>query len=455
VGQDPFEERLFSTWTRLCGDVFSAVVGFSGGADSTALIFALSRLKKRFSSFSLVVYHLNHSLRETAPRDEEFCRTRCEALGFSFVSESRDVKRFALENGYSIEEAGRILRYEGFERLRKQHNLEWIVLAHHGDDQVETFFLRLFRGGGIESLAVMEEKQGYVVRPLLGFSRREIEDYLTRWGQSWCEDESNKDIAYDRNYLRWVVLPSVERRFPAFREKVVEFVSFLKEVSPLLEWHTKPLEESVEFFHGGWRIPRKIIREWGLFWVREVVRRLWRREMPFVRGSWLEAICDYDDRETRMLLSTREGQLWLDGEWLTWVNSLKWPLFSECVLLAGGEILCGPWRVFWREFEEKPSFFPRAEKNCFFVPCGLGELVVREVRAGDRIALRSGHKKVHDLWVDNKMPWLERRWSVVFTTREGEIVAVYLPSVGVRVSHAFYLEERMPPPYACVVIELV
>ncbi|MFN3660892.1 MAG: tRNA lysidine(34) synthetase TilS, partial [Brevinematales bacterium] len=396
------------------GDEVSCVVGFSGGADSTALLYLLVRLRAFFSRFEVVAYHLHHGLRETADGDEAFCVSVCRELNIPLVVEHEDVKALAKKRGWSIEEAGRERRREGYERIRKQYDLTWICLAHHQDDQVESFFLRLFHGGGIEALSGMRAKEGVYLRPCLEFSHSDMMAYLKRHGIGWREDESNEEMRFDRNWIRHEFLPVVERRFPAVRHKIVRTMGFLSSVSEMIQERLSLLEKRVEFFSGGWRLPREWISQEGEFLVREMVRFLWRREGIWqVRGSWLDAIQRYEDSECRELINHEYGGMFLDRSWLTWVRwrDFKLPLRQE--IKQGETIVSGPWQITREEGKLLPPEFPRASKERMFFPLEVKRVEVRPVQPGERVSLGFGHKKVHDIWVDEHIPWLERRWSFV------------------------------------------
>ncbi|MCX7883036.1 MAG: tRNA lysidine(34) synthetase TilS [Brevinematales bacterium] len=428
-------------WRELVGNEVSCVIGFSGGADSTSLLSLLVSLRSFFASFSVVAYHLNHGLRDTAAHDEAFCRSFCDRLGVPLVVDHEDVKLLARQQGWSLEEAGRERRRQGYERVLKEYGLRWVCLAHHRDDQVESFFLRMFRGGGIASLAGMKPKEGVYLRPLLGFSHEELVHYLQRKGVLWCEDESNEERAFDRNWIRHELVPLVEGRFPAFREKVVNFMHFLAEVTEGMEVTLYSLRERVEYFHGGWRLPRKLLRQEKIFWVRELVRTLWREEgIWFVRGRWLEAIREYGDSGLKRIVEMKEGGLFLDRDWLTWVRWKEFETPQTREFRRGDEGSVGPWNIQWEEGDGVPPGFPKASQERCFLPWKIEKLVIRPVRKGDRISLGRGHKKVQDIWVDAHVPWLERRWSFVMES-EGRIVAVYIPGYGFRVSREFYIEE--------------
>jgi tRNA(Ile)-lysidine synthase len=210
------------------------VVGLSGGVDSVVLLDCL-RSAARSLSFHLSALHVNHQLSPNATQWAAFCRRLCRAQRVPFRAESVKVAR-----GAGPEAAARSARYGVFAR----EDCDFIVLAHHRDDQVETLLLQLFRGAGLKGLAAMpfvrkakgkEAGHPSVLRPLLDMTRAEILDHARRRKLKWVEDESNADSYFLRNYLRREVLPAVARRFPGYRAAVARSGRHIAEAYEVLD----------------------------------------------------------------------------------------------------------------------------------------------------------------------------------------------------------------------------
>lgn len=177
----------------------------SGGMDSMCLGSLLTNM-----GISLEVAHINFQLRgaESAD-DEEFVKNWANDHDLRFHIKRIDTLTYAKEKGISIQMAAREIRYEFFEEVRAAQKLGGILLAHHEDDQLETIFLNLLRGTGIEGVYGMADKKGWLIRPLLPFSRTEIQSYLESKQLTWREDSSNKKDEYERNNLRINGLPAM------------------------------------------------------------------------------------------------------------------------------------------------------------------------------------------------------------------------------------------------------
>lgn len=209
-----FVEAKLKSWVQPGRHLMLAL---SGGADSVALLDILAQLRASLH-FSLSAVHVNHQISPNAADWAEFCARLCAGYNIPFQVVRVDLQR---QPGESLEELARDARY----RVFAEQQADFIVLAQHLDDQAETLLLQLLRGAGAKGLSAMAElriqdsglRTGFL-RPLLDVPRRLILDYAALSGLQWVEDESNADIAYDRNYLRHRVMPLLERRFPGYRE---------------------------------------------------------------------------------------------------------------------------------------------------------------------------------------------------------------------------------------------
>lgn len=201
------------------------VVGVSGGADSVALLRAFRALE-----IPCTVAHMNHQLRDPeSDVDEQFVRNLADELGFPIVGKSVDVKSLSETTGHSIEMAARQARHAFF----AEFDDAVIALAHHADDQAETFILKLARGAGIDGLCGMSFFQSLekiqLIRPMLGIPRAEILQWLEENGFAWREDASNADERFLRNKVRHTVLPMLEHELnPNIRETILRTMEILR-----------------------------------------------------------------------------------------------------------------------------------------------------------------------------------------------------------------------------------
>ena len=206
VRRDVLRRGLIPPGTR-------ALVAFSGGPDSTALLHILLELRRELA-FDLALAHFNHRLRPSADEDERFARATARSLGLPIVVGRRDVRAYARSRRLNIEEAARVLRYAFLERAADRLAAARIATGHTLNDQAETFLLRLIRGSGPRGLAgIRPEIGGRLIRPLLGVSRAEVLAFCRVRGLAYRVDETNRDRRFVRNRIRHGLIPYLERHF--------------------------------------------------------------------------------------------------------------------------------------------------------------------------------------------------------------------------------------------------
>jgi tRNA(Ile)-lysidine synthase len=191
----------------------SFCVALSGGVDSSVLVHAMASLA-RITRCPLRAVHVDHGLQADSTLWARSCRALCRAAGVPLTVVSLER---AVPSGASVEAVARDLRYAALAaELRPD---EWLLTAHHGDDQLETVLIQLLRGAGISGLAAMPPRarlgQGWHARPLLGFDRAQIAAYAARHGIAAIQDPMNASLRFDRGWLRVRVLPALRERWPA------------------------------------------------------------------------------------------------------------------------------------------------------------------------------------------------------------------------------------------------
>ena len=203
------------------------LLGLSGGLDSVVLLHLLFELRKRENLPPILAIHVNHQLSSSASSWSKHCQRLCKKLEMEVEVRTVEVK----PGGRGPEAAARDARYQVFEELVQEN--ETLLLAHHLDDQVETFFLRLLRGAGTQGLSGMPARRnlasGELFRPLLRFQRQQLLEYASAHKLEWVEDDSNTDTRLNRNYLRQQVLPLLEQRWPGYRKSVIRGVDAIRE----------------------------------------------------------------------------------------------------------------------------------------------------------------------------------------------------------------------------------
>lgn len=226
----PWMER----WQMLppAGGVMLCAV--SGGRDSMCLLDYLHKLGQQ-RGFTVAAGHLNHLMRPTAQRDEDFVRGFCEVRGIPFYTERADVYALCRAWSLTVEETGRRARYEFLQRTADTIGADRIATAHHRDDLAETVLLQLLRGTGPQGLTGIPPVRGNIVRPLLDTPRREIQRYIEENGLAYVTDETNGDVSYARNRLRLVIWPELMRINPAAADHIARTADILRRENDYLD----------------------------------------------------------------------------------------------------------------------------------------------------------------------------------------------------------------------------
>ncbi|MCR5658114.1 MAG: tRNA lysidine(34) synthetase TilS [Bacteroidales bacterium] len=199
------------------------ILALSGGIDSMVLADLLLKAKVQF-----VAAHCNFHLRgEESDGDDWFVREFAEKHGIQCFVKHFETEKYATENGVSIEMAARDLRYAWFEELRQNLGYDKIAVAHHADDQAETFFINLLRGAGLRGLKGMQPQNGVIIRPLLWASREQIRQYAVENQITWREDHTNAESVYLRNKIRNQLLPAFDELQPEARQGLYKSMEHL------------------------------------------------------------------------------------------------------------------------------------------------------------------------------------------------------------------------------------
>jgi tRNA(Ile)-lysidine synthase len=442
------------------------VAGVSGGADSLALADCMAAL-----GYSVLVAHFDHHLRPESRSDLEFVRDFAAQKGFLFEAGNGDVTAFARENGLSIEEAARQMRYEFLFEIARKHEVQALVVGHTADDQVETVLMHLLRGAGLDGLKGMPwrgilevfDPEIPLVRPLLGVWRADTETWCREHALEYRVDVTNQDTTYARNMLRKEIIPLLDRYNPQARTHIHRMALHLGgDQRVLMHLAEEALKESLEASGEGYLIlKREYFSQLDPALQARVIRlgvvRLVRVLRDFDAGAVerclkaaVQATSGWQgDLPGGLRLRVEKTQLYL----MTWGADLPgqdWPQVAEDVLLqvtCPGEISLGNgWLLKAEPVDQPGSALATALENDDpdQVWLELGErtesLVVKRAPPGQRfipLGMDVGSQKLSDFWVNVRLPKAARAgWPVVFLGGE----PAWLP--GFRLAQPFRLTEN-------------
>lgn len=426
------------------------LVAVSGGADSMVLLHVLNLLAGKWH-WKISIAHFNHQLRgRSSDADEQLVRKTAAAMKLSVVVGRADVKQFAQRSKLSIEMAARKLRHEFYARVAGERKISTVALAHHADDQVELFFLRLLRGAGGEGLAGMKWRAPSpvtpkitLVRPLLGFSRAELREFARENKISFREDLTNFSLDAKRNRIRNELLPLLRKKYqPGLAKTVLRLMEitgaesdFVGEaarnvVSSLRLDPLRPQAKRCSFSNLSVAVQRRVLQSQlislGLTADFELVESL--RQSPDVAvnvASNVSVTCDAAGKVNLQSVSTVAGFN---------PNELA-------VNLAGraGDVIFNAARMNWKFDTHKHFERPRGKADTeFFDANKVGnQITLRHWRPGDYfrpIGLKSA-VKLQDLFTNAKIPRDQRHGLIVAVATGGEIFWVE----GLRISENFKL----------------
>lgn len=228
-----FQYNLFERGSKI-------ILAVSGGPDSVFLLDVFSKIRKKYD-LELLMVHVNYGLRgRESEKDEELVRKLAERYNIKVFVLKSPYPRAKLLDKMPSENELRQIRYDFFEKVRKQHEFDYIATAHNLDDQVETYLMRIIRGAGLQGLSAIKYKNEKVIRPLLNIKKSEIKAYLKENGLKYRIDKSNLKSVYLRNKVRNQLIPYLEKNFnPRIKETIFSSIETISEDYDLISDLTK------------------------------------------------------------------------------------------------------------------------------------------------------------------------------------------------------------------------
>jgi len=229
-----YEHIIRSGKNNTDGSVPKILLGLSGGPDSVFLLHVLQRLAG-VKKIELWAAHLDHEWRPESSQDTLFCQELCDRIGVKFIAQQASNLNLDYKFNGSQEELGRKMRRLFFETLVQEHNFDFIALAHHLQDQQETFFIRLVRGTTLSGLTCMKPIDSLYLRPLLSINKQDMLDYLDHNNIAYLQDPTNTSDDYLRNRIRKTIIPALTLCDERFNQKFETTLHALQEENEFLE----------------------------------------------------------------------------------------------------------------------------------------------------------------------------------------------------------------------------
>jgi tRNA(Ile)-lysidine synthase len=426
----------------LLGPKDRVAVAVSGGSDSVALAWILRTVAPEFGASLAGLIHVNHGLRGVeSDADEAFCRALAERLGVPLEVRRRDVAGLARDRHVSLEVAAREARYSCFDEGADSLGANLVATGHTEDDQAETVLLRLLRGAGNRGLSGIRIRRGSFVRPLLETRRTELQHYLHALGEAWREDASNADRAIIRNRIRHELVPVLQDIAPGGVRALARFARLAADDEAFLEGAAN--ENRARLVLSDRSIDAAVLGALPAVLARRLVRRFASEAAPEANLSadHLEAVCRLaaTDNPVGSLdlpgLNVHKGAGRLEfspGPRRTPGSGGSWPVreldVPGFVVLpeAGVAIEARAMDASEALDASRAHEAERAVRVVIQRGPDASRLLVRNRRPGDRFHPLGapGRRKLQDVFVDRKVPRLERDTVPIVTDSHGEIVWV-------------------------------
>ena len=405
------------------------LVGFSGGADSTALLLALWHLKSKYG-YSLLAAHVNYDLRgEDSKLDEQYARKFCFDRNISIV-----VKNITIDSTSNVENHAREVRFKYFNNLRKLYKIQKIVLGHNREDQAETLLFRMFRGSGYTGIKGISPITDDVVHPLLSFSRKDIISYLELEGVKWREDLSNKDNTYSRNKIRNQMIPWIQEHLnPNVVTKLYETAEIFSETDDILESLAKRrfLKAQIKHSKDECRLSTKIIKKTRsvlrYYVYKEAYSRINGNSKDFYHNNFIEIENLLTSDGSKQIYLPNNVYVFKEYDELIFTNidfSKSENIENEKEITSlRNRSTFEDYRIIMKKlkkmptkrnlFEDKDIAYLDLDKTSF-------PITIRHRKPGDRFhPLGMQHnKKLKDFLIDEKIPKFDRDKVLIFCDKE-------------------------------------
>lgn len=427
------------------------VIGLSGGADSVALTHILWQLAKT-SSFSLIAVHVHHGIRGTeAERDAAFSQRFAERLGIPFVRKQLDVPTEAKRRGMGEEETGRLLRYAILQEIAGVNGK--IAVAHHMGDQAETLLMRLCRGTGLDGLTGIPPIRGNIIRPLLFCTRAQIEQYCEENALTFQQDSTNFDTTYTRNRLRHQVLPLLEQVHKGSTEHLAQTAKQLALENDFIQQQAKEAFLTACIASDDMTLSCQKLSALHPALCMRVLRLAITQAngLHDITQTHLTAVSALLEKQSGKTIHLPHGLLVTRSyDQLIFKKQQKTPADGFCYPLSIGtttHIKEAGFAISLMIIEKKNA---KITADCCTTVLDYDkittELTCRTRKAGDRIVLSGGTKKLKKLWIDEKLPQ-ESRNQLPLIACGNEIVWIYNRQLSLA-----FLPDAKTKRYLCIKI---
>lgn len=398
-------------------------VGVSGGADSMLLLWALLDKQKQVG-FHLQVININHCLRGKASDDDSlFVENFCKKRKIPYKIIKIDVKSLKNSKKLTLEESARVARYDAFYSVMKQDGLNKLFLAHHKNDQAETILMHIFRGSGVGGAGGIKNTDK-IIRPFINLSKEEILKLAKEHGVQFVEDQSNASNDFSRNYIRNIVLPEIEKVYPAAVSNITKFGKRCEEMQSFI---LSLLDDKLIEKRKNEVLVNALVFEKEKVLVREYLKRAFEAAGVFsdIEAKHFKLVCDLSKMDVNKEISLPHGLVAKKTyQGVKIFKSSKGKLnISEYEFVKNGEIVFGNVCKIKTEVigPEKVVY----GEDLFVDSAKISTIAVwRNRRIGDKFAkLGTGSKKLNDYFTNSKIEY-EKRDNIPILAAGATVLAI-------------------------------
>ena len=426
------EHKLFDTKSKI-------LLAISGGIDSVCLADLLIR-----SGYNVEFAHCNFKLREEeSDQDEIFVSDLANKNKIPFHHISFDTNHYALSNKLSIQMAARELRYEWFEKVRREISADYIAIAHNQNDNIETFFINLINGTGLKGLRAIQNKNNFIVRPLMFASRNQIEEYVKLRSLNFREDSSNKSKKYQRNKVRHDLMPLLKQINPSIENTIADEIEIIKNTYSIFKEQVDRVVKEISCqTDDGIKISKnKLIKLEPIdTYLYEILNVFGFTDLKSIKNSILSNPGKQFFSKSHRLLIDRE---------FVFIEKIEDDFFNDILINESTLILNSPINISFK-ISSNNQIDKIKNTACFDYEKLVFPLVIRKWKSGDKFipSGMKGFKKLSDYFIDNKINRLLKEKTLLLCSND-DIIWV----IGHRIDERYKATSKTKKMYIANLLE--
>lgn len=426
------ENKLFDTKSKI-------LLAISGGIDSVCLADLLIR-----SGYNVEFAHCNFKLREEeSDQDEIFVSDLANKYKIPFHHISFDTNHYALSNKLSIQMAARELRYEWFEKVRREISADYIAIAHNQNDNIETFFINLINGTGLKGLRAIQNKNNFIVRPLMFASRNQIGEYVKSKSLNFREDSSNKSKKYQRNKVRHDLMPLLKQINPSIENTIADEIEIIKNTYSIFKEQVDRVVKEISCqTDDGIKISKnKLIKLEPIdTYLYEILNVFGFTDLKSIKNSILSNPGKQFFSKSHRLLIDRE---------FVFIEKVEDDFFKDILINECTLILNSPINISFK-ISSNNQIDKIKDTACFDYEKLVFPLVIRKWKSGDKFipSGMKGFKKLSDYFIDNKINRLFKEKTLLICSND-DIIWV----IGHRIDERYKATSKTKKMYIANLLE--